>query len=187
MVPMSWNKQQRSLLVKTARLSIRQGIDTGQPLSLKLEEYPEVLLEPRATFVTLTLQQLRGCIGSLQAQRPLIADIAENAFAAAFRDPRFAPVQEHDFSSLKIQLSILSPSTALEFDSEEDLLKQIRPGIDGLILQYKNHRGTFLPSVWAQLPNTKEFLQHLKQKAGLSPGFWSEAITIQRYTTESIE
>lgn len=185
---MSWNEHQRTLLLKTARQSIRQGIDTGQPLKPNLEDYPEVFRELRATFVTLTQQkQLRGCIGSLQARRALISDIAENAFAAAFSDPRFPPIQLDECATLEIHLSILSPASAIEFDSEEDLLAQLRPGIDGLILQYQNHRGTFLPSVWTQLPTSKEFLQHLKQKAGLNPDFWSQDMTIQRYTTETIE
>jgi AmmeMemoRadiSam system protein A len=185
---MSWYKANRQLLLQTAKEAIRQGLDNGRVLPLNSEDYPEPCQEHRATFVTLTKnQQLRGCIGSLEAERALIVDIAKNACAAANKDPRFPPVQVSEFEQLKIQVSILSPSTALSFNSESDLLKQIRPGIDGLILEYNLKRGTFLPSVWAQLPTAKEFLRHLKQKAGLNPNFWSEQITVYRYTTESIE
>lgn len=188
MVLMLLNKANRQLLLQTAREAIRQGLDNGRLLPMNSEDYPKPCRENRATFVTLTIDmQLRGCIGSLQAERALIIDIAENAYAAANKDPRFPPVQEQEFEQLKIQLSILSPSTPLFFNSESDLLEQIRPGIDGLILEYNLKRGTFLPSVWAQLPTAKEFLRHLKQKAGLNPNFWSEQINIYRYTTESIE
>jgi AmmeMemoRadiSam system protein A len=146
---------------------------------------PEELMELRATFVTLTMGgQLRGCIGMLEACRPLAEDVAANAVAAAFEDPRFPPLTKREFESLEIHISVLSPTEELRFSSEEDALHQIRPGIDGLILQDGFYRGTFLPSVWEELPQKALFWAHLKQKAGLPVDYWSETLRVFRYTTE---
>jgi len=151
-------------------------------------DVPDELLEQRATFVTLTLNgNLRGCIGMLEAYRPLAEDIAENAVSAAFRDPRFPPLSRAEFDDLKISISILSPPEEITFSSEEDLLSQIRPGIDGLILQEGFQKGTFLPSVWEELPKTKLFFEHLKLKAGLPAGYWSGTLRVFRYTAEYIQ
>lgn len=187
MVPMSLSKAQQQQLLELAKASIRHGLQTGLPLAIDLNAYPVVLREPRATFVTLnSQQQLRGCIGMLQALRPLAQDIVENAFAAAFRDPRFPPLTAEEFDSLDIHLSILSPAEPISFVSEHDLIEQLRPGIDGLILQEGRRRGTFLPSVWESLPKAEQFLRHLKQKAGLAPNYWSDSLSVYRYTTEVI-
>jgi len=183
-----FNESQRNFLLKTARESILHGIETGRPLPVHLDEYDPVLCEQGASFVTLQINdQLRGCIGSLEAYRPLIEDVAENAFAAAFKDPRFPPVNEQEYDQLHYHLSILDKPEPVEFSSEADLLAKIRPGIDGLILQDKGYRGTFLPSVWESLPEPVLFLSHLKQKAGLPANYWSDTIQIERYTVESIE
>jgi AmmeMemoRadiSam system protein A len=142
---------------------------------------------PRSsTFVTLHLDgQLRGCIGSLEAHRPLAEDVAANAFAAAFRDPRFPPVSRAEAARLALEISVLSPAEPMHFRSEADLLAQLRPGIDGLILSDLGRRGTFLPSVWSQLPAARDFLVHLKHKAGLPADHWSATLSVERYTTES--
>jgi AmmeMemoRadiSam system protein A len=121
----------------------------------------------------------------LEARQPLVNDVAYNAFAAAFSDPRFQPVSNDEREHLEFHISVLTPATPMTFDSEEDLLKQIRPGIDGLVLEDGQYRGTFLPAVWESLPDAESFLQHLKQKAGLPQDYWSETIKISRYTTES--
>jgi len=162
-------------------------LQTGRPLKINLTDFPAELTERRATFVTLHKHhQLRGCIGMLEAVRPLAEDIAENAFLAAFRDPRFPPLAADEFGELDIHLSILTPAEPVSFTSEQDLITQLQPGIDGLILEEGRRRGTFLPSVWEQLPEPQQFLRHLKQKAGLSPDYWSENIRISRYRTEMI-
>jgi len=114
-----------------------------------------------------------------------VLDVAENAFAAAFRDPRFPPLTEPELADLSIEISVLSPSEPLTFGSEEELLQMIEPGRDGLILEAGNARGTFLPTVWESLPQPRDFLRHLKQKAGLHPDHWSDGIRISRYRTES--
>jgi AmmeMemoRadiSam system protein A len=184
---MSLNKEQQQQLLALAKGSIEHGLKTGRPLSVRLVDYPEALAEPRATFVTLTINgQLRGCIGMLEAVRPLAIDIAENAFAAAFRDPRFPPLNAAELERLEIHVSILSPAQPMAFTSEADLIRQLRPYVDGLILSEGSLRGTFLPSVWESLPDPKDFLRHLKQKAGLSAGYWSDTLKMSRYSTDYI-
>ncbi|MDP2179713.1 AmmeMemoRadiSam system protein A [Methylicorpusculum sp.] len=177
--------QQR--LISVARASIAYGLKTGRALPVILSEYPPELQAMAATFVTLERQhELRGCIGMLQAVRPLVQDVAENAFAAAFRDHRFAPLSEAELDGLELHISILSAPEPMVFSSEQDLLAQLRPGIDGLILEDGSHRGTFLPSVWESLSNPRDFLNHLKQKAGLSAHYWSDSLKLSRYTASVI-
>lgn len=179
--------EQKQILLETARASIRHGLEHGRALQPELDRVDDALREPRATFVTLEIGgQLRGCIGSLVAHRPLLADIAANAHAAAFSDPRFPPLRPEEYDHLDIHLSLLSRPEPMRFDSEEDLLRQLRPGVDGLILSDKGRRGTFLPSVWAQLPTPEQFLRHLKLKAGLPANYWSGTIRVDRYTVDSI-
>ncbi|MDH3948579.1 MAG: AmmeMemoRadiSam system protein A [Gammaproteobacteria bacterium] len=179
------NVEDQETLLRVAADSIRHGLETGHALSVSLEDYPPALQQAGASFVTLTiLRQLRGCIGMLTATRPLIEDVAKNAFAAAFKDSRFPPLTEAEYAQLEYHISILNPAETMEFDSEADLLQQLRPGIDGLILEDRGRRATFLPSVWESLPKPTEFLQHLKIKAGLPSDYWSNTLRMQRYTVQ---
>lgn len=181
-----YDDKQRQILLKIAARSIAHGLEHGAPLKVDPADYPEPLRTLRATFVTLEMAgNLRGCIGVLEACRPLVNDVAHNAFAAAFEDPRFPRLRPAELARLDLHISILSPAEPLSCVSEADLLRQIRPGIDGLILQDRGHRGTFLPSVWEQLPNPVDFLEHLKRKAGLPGGYWSDSLRVLRYTSES--
>lgn len=135
-----------------------------------------------ATFVTLTQHgQLRGCIGSLEARRPLAEDVAENAVAAAFRDLRFAPLPADEFRQTRIEVSLLETPQPMTVVDETDLLQQLRPGIDGLILRFGSRRATFLPQVWESLPEPRRFLQQLKLKAGLPTDFWDDDVAFSRY------
>lgn len=178
--------RERAILLAVARDSILAGLDAGEPLAVVPEHYPEPLRPHRASFVTLELEgRLRGCIGTLEACRPLVADVAEHAWAAAFRDPRFTPLRRTEYPLLQLHLSILSPSEPLCFASEAELLARLRPGVDGLILSLGRHRGTFLPAVWEQLPDPADFWKHLKLKAGLPADYWSDQVRVERYTTES--
>jgi hypothetical protein len=141
------------------------------------------LNEPGATFVTLTQHgELRGCIGTLIAERPLREDVESNARAAAFRDPRFTPVTRGEFSTVSVEVSLLSALEPIAFESETHLLGQLRPGVDGLLIEHGWQRGTFLPQVWQQLPEPKSFLAHLKHKAGLPADFWARDLKVSRYT-----
>lgn len=150
---------------------------------------PEWAMDDGACFVTLTIRsrgdRLRGCIGSLSPWRPLADDVADNAVAAAVRDPRFPPVTAAELGGLRVEVSVLSPAEPIVFNSEEDLRAQLRPGVDGLILTSGARRGTFLPQVWEQLPEPEQFLDQLKVKAGLSPGWWDRRAQVSRYTVAS--
>ncbi len=192
MVPMpstnsSLNDEQKRLLRQLALQSIEHGLHHHTPLPLALGDYSGALMEPGASFVTLEKHgELRGCIGSLQAHRPLVEDVVENAFSAAFRDPRFAPVSDYELEGLSLHISLLSKPEPFPVQDEADLLHQLKPGVDGLILQDGVHRATFLPSVWESLPQPAQFLHHLKLKAGLPAQYWSDTLKFQRYYTEVI-
>jgi AmmeMemoRadiSam system protein A len=177
---------QRATLMDVARRSIEHGLASGQPLVVIPSEYHLDLKAVRASFVTLQKNgQLRGCIGHLEAVQPVVVDVAENAFAAAFRDPRFSPLTAAEWPDVDVHLSLLTTPERMRFSDEADLIGQIRAGEDGLILQDGPNRGTFLPSVWESLPNPVDFLIHLKRKAGLAANHWSDRVEVYRYHTES--
>lgn len=180
--------EQRRLLLDIAKASIQYGLTHPAPPGMDLAAFPPAFAATRASFVTLNLDgRLRGCIGSLEAHRPLALDVAHNAYAAAFQDPRFSRVTDEEFPRLDLHISLLTPAEPLAFASEADLLRQLVPFADGLILQEGGRRGTFLPSVWASLPEPAQFLAQLKQKAGLPADYWSESVRAWRYRTEVIE
>jgi len=184
--PQPLSPELRNTLLDIARSSIDHGLGHQRPIPLNPQEYPSILQEPGACFVTLKINgTLRGCIGALEAHRPLITDVACNAFAAAFQDPRFPALTLGEFTALKYQISVLSTPTIMNFDSEAALFQQLRPQIDGLIMEDAGKRGTFLPSVWESLPEPHAFIRELKVKAGLDRGHWSETLRVYRYTTES--
>ena len=138
-----------------------------------------------ACFVTLHKQgELRGCIGTLSAHRSLLEDVQANAINAAFHDPRFFPLSADEFTEVDVEVSILTEAMPMPFSDEADALAQLRPHIDGVIFRYENHRATFLPQVWEQLPSPELFMAHLKQKAGLPAGFWADGVQILRYQVE---
>lgn len=140
------------------------------------------LNQPGATFVTLTQNgQLRGCIGSLEAHRVLDQDVRANAVAAAFRDPRFPPLTLAELPRTHVEVSLLTAPQPMAFSDEADALRQLRPNIDGVIFSTGNKRSTFLPQVWEQLPDARQFMARLKQKAGLAADFWSPEVQLQRY------
>lgn len=176
----------RQALLDVAQLSIQSGLRSGQPAIVKPAEFSDALREPRASFVTLHIgTELRGCIGSVGARRPLVVDVAENAFNAAFRDARFPPLSPEEYGSLTVNVSVLSPVEPIAFAHEANLLEQVRAGVDGLEIEYGPHHGLLLPSVWEHLPNKRQFLRTLKMKAGLPPTFWARQMSVNRFTTES--
>ena len=184
MVPGSLSDGQRRQLLRVARASIEEGLNTGRPLQVDVNSFDPLLQADGASFVTLKKSgQLRGCMGTLEARQPLVQDVAEHAFAAAFSDPRFPPLERHELEQISISVSVLTPAEPVRFRDEDDLLEKITPGVDGLILQEGPYRGTFLPSVWESLPDKKAFLRELKRKAGLPPDYWSDRIRVSRYKT----
>ena len=156
----------------------------GQPQAIVAVDLPE-MAKKGATFVTLTQQgQLRGCIGSLEAWRPLLQDVQENARAAAFRDPRFEPLRADELPYTRVEVSLLTPPEPMNFASEAEALAQLRPLIDGVIFTAGSRRSTFLPQVWEQLPEAREFMARLKQKAGLPANYWGPDVRLERYTVQ---
>ena len=166
------------------RMGLAQSITPQEGFLRGAVNAPE-LLKNAASFVTLTQNgQLRGCIGSLQAYRPLLDDIRENACNAAFRDPRFKPLSAEELPATRVEVSLLTPAVAMQFSSEADALAQLRPNIDGIIFSAGSRRSTFLPQVWEQLPKPADFMAHLKQKAGLPATYWDSDVKLERYTVE---
>lgn len=161
-----------------ARSAIAEELGLG-----KLDTVSHASLEhPSATFVTLRQGiQLRGCVGSVRRKRALHDDVRLNAVAAAFRDPRFAPLDACELPHISLEVSLLSPEERIAVTSEQELIARLRPGIDGLMLEYGYHRATLLPQVWQQLQDPGEFLAALKLKAGLRGDFWSPAMIVNRY------
>jgi AmmeMemoRadiSam system protein A len=181
------NPYRRRALLRVARSAIEYGFAHDGPPAISADDHDEVLLATRATFVTLHhLAALRGCIGTLEARRPLVLDVACNAYAAAFRDPRFAPVRGDEFAELEIHIAVLSRPTPLAAHSEEDLIRRLKPGMDGVVIAEGRHRATFLPAVWETLREPREFIAQLKVKAGLPAEYWSATLKVSRYTVESV-
>lgn len=168
-------------LLRLARNAIGEHFGVAP---LAVAERPE-LQAPGASFVTLTQHgELRGCIGSLEAYRPLADDVRANARAAAFRDPRFPPLTVDELPRTRIEVSLLTPAEPLPCRDEAEALTLLRPHIDGIILSAGRQRATFLPQVWEQLPEPADFLAHLKRKAGLPTAYWGADLRLERYTVK---
>lgn len=172
-------EQRGKVLLQIARAAIARALNRHQVA----DETAPWLVEHGACFVTLTQDgELRGCIGTLQAHRPLLADIKSNAVSAALRDPRFAPLSVEELEITAVEISLLSPTRAMEVQHEADALAQLRPGVDGIVFEFGRYRSTFLPQVWEQLPLPHQFMAQLKRKAGLPDDFWAEGVRLSRYT-----
>lgn len=171
-------------VIKICKDSILSGLQLG---SYDYDNYPCVFEENGASFVTLKLNgQLRGCIGSIVAHRSLIKDLIQNAHSAAFSDPRFAPLTIDEYQNIEISVSLLSKPERIHFDDEEDLLNQIVPFKDGLIIRDGNYQAVFLPVVWEELPDKHEFLKELKLKAGMPLEHFSETFEAFKFTATKI-
>ncbi|MER2513526.1 MAG: AmmeMemoRadiSam system protein A [Nitrosomonas ureae] len=176
------NDQQGRILLQIARASIARALHVPCA-AVAVEENRSWLCKPGATFVTLTQYgELRGCAGSLKADDSLLEDVRNNAVLAALHDSRFLPLMKDELDTIKVEVSLLSQLQSLNFTSEADALAQLRPNVDGIVLEYELYRSTFLPQVWEDLPEPQQFLAKLKLKARLSEDFWSEQIRLSRYT-----
>lgn len=173
-------------LLRLARGSIEHGLAHGEPLPIRFDGLPAAMADPAATFTTLRLDdKLRGCVGNLESTRPLAQDVAHTAFQAAFRDPRFDPLGQHEINGIVVEVSVLSPMAPLSVSDEADLIQRLVPGVDGLVIVKGLQRATFLPKVWDQLPDPRQFVAALKKKCGLPQDYWSETLEFQRYNTAS--
>jgi uncharacterized protein len=171
------------ILLQLARSSIAEALGRTDEFSEKIPQDVDWWQEKGACFITLMQgDQLRGCVGSLEAYRSLLDDVKANAKAAAFKDTRFSPLTSDELDITQVEISLLSAMQALDFEDEPDALSQLRPGIDGVVFEYYHQRSTFLPQVWQQLPASRDFMVHLKQKAGLPADFWADGVRLSRYT-----
>jgi AmmeMemoRadiSam system protein A len=183
---MPFDRDERRALIALARESIDAGLALRALGLFPQRSFSPALNEPRSAFVTLRIGgDLRGCCGSVAPSQALHQEVWRSAWASAFSDPRFAPLSRAEWPRTHVHLSILERAQLLDASSEQVLLQQLRPGIDGLTLELGAARATFLPAVWDQLPNPHEFLRHLKAKAGWSEDFWSPQIHAERYRAES--
>jgi len=172
-----------AVLLPLARAAIAERLGLSREADICTDS--SWLHETAACFVTLHKNgALRGCIGSIEAHRPLLEDLRANAVSAAFHDPRFPPLAESELETVDLEVSLLTPLQPLPVSSEADAVAKLEPFRDGVVLKYRADRGTFLPQVWEQLPQPEHFLMHLKQKAGLSADFWHEDVELFRYTVE---
>ncbi|MFL5344590.1 MAG: AmmeMemoRadiSam system protein A [Hyalangium sp.] len=168
-------------LLALARAAVHESLE-GPRVEVPTEAW---LAEPGACFVTLRKDgELRGCIGSLEAHRPLAEDLIQNARSAAHRDPRFSPLRRNELDVVRFEVSLLTPLERLEVQSQQEALEKLRPGVDGVMLQWGPHRGVFIPKMWKQLPDPVEFLTFLKRKAGLPSKEWLSGTRVWRFTAE---
>ncbi len=180
---------QRRILLQLARQAIAQAATGNGCLPPLSSDLPPRLCQPGVTFVTLTEGgELRGCVGALEAYQSLVEDVCEHAAAAAFEDYRFPPLQPDELPRVHIEISMLTPPVPLEYSSTDDLLKCLRPGIDGVLLRDGFHRATFLPQVWEKLPDPEDFMTHLCLKMGAPGELWRRKhLQVFTYQVESFE
>lgn len=177
------SKAARAQLLELVWYVLDQALK-GRGLQLPSQPNHEELLVPAACFVTLHHDgELRGCIGSLEVNEPLWRNACKNAYSSGFQDTRFLPLTPDDRPGLSLEISILSELDALKNEGESALLKQLRPNIDGLLLEDDRHRAVFLPSVWQVLPTPEQFVRALKRKGGWAENYWSKDITLHHFTT----
>lgn len=176
------------ILLTIANESIKYGLQHHKPGVVMVSKLPAIFHHRCATFVTIYINnQLRGCIGSLEPRYSVAEDVMRNAFASAFKDPRFPPLNVNEFKDIKLEISLLGPLQPMQFESEENLIAQLQPGKDGILLADAKYRAVFLPLVWEKLPDPKSFIQALKQKAGMPADYWSNSMQAWRFFTRTIE
>ncbi len=183
-----YTAEEQATLLRLARHTLER-ITRGEPLPrVALDALPPKLREERACFVTLHRREdgaLRGCTGTLVARRPLAEEVVYITEQTAFHDPRFPPVRAEEVDGLRIEISVLTPPQPLDFDGPEDLVRKLRPGVDGVTLQLGFQRATFLPQVWESYPDPVVFLSLLAQKMGAPPNAWRDP-RVQVYTYQAI-
>ncbi|MGB5446889.1 MAG: AmmeMemoRadiSam system protein A [Psychromonas sp.] len=181
------SREEQEELKQLVWQALEQAVDYRTPL-LPAPPKSQTLLTPRGCFVTLYVnKQLRGCIGTYAAQKSLWQNVCDYSYYSACEDRRFAPLEKRELSALSFEISVLSDLQPLENSGEQALLKQLQPGIDGLLLKDEYHSAIFLPTVWQSLPTAEAFVQALKRKGGWSQDHWSDAIKIFRFETFLIE
>lgn len=176
-------------LLNFARYSMENSVKSDWLSNQERAELSEDLLVESGCFVTLTImEKLRGCIGYIEGIMPLYKAVIENGYNAAYSDPRFSKVTKEEFSLINIEISVLSKPVPMLYNSMDELLNKLNPGVDGVILKSGCRSSTFLPQVWEQLPDKEEFLNHLSLKAGLSKEEWKQGkVEISIYNVEHFD
>lgn len=186
-----YTPDEKRILLGLARDTLRAITRNQLPPPVDLAALPPALVEPRACFVTLRRRSdgaLRGCTGTLVARRPLAVEVVEMTQQTAFNDPRFLPVTASEVPGLHIEISVLTPPQPLQFDGPDDLLRKLRPGVDGVTLLLDDRRATFLPQVWESYPDPRMFLSLLSEKMGRSPDAWRDPrVQVETYQAIVIE
>ncbi|HPC05265.1 MAG TPA: AmmeMemoRadiSam system protein A [Anaerolineaceae bacterium] len=182
----SLTESDKIILLQLARQTIERVVAGQARPAIVLKNYSNRLQQDGASFVTLTRSgMLRGCIGALEAYQPLVQDVCEHAEAAALEDYRFSPVMPNEVSLLEIEISVLTPSVSFLYETADDLVNNLRPGIDGVVLHDGARRATFLPQVWEQLPDPEDFLSHLCAKMGSPGDLWRrKKLQVETYQVE---
>ena len=171
--PVELTPEQGELLLRLARQHLVKQLEDDQTAVAGTGVQDPALQQQCGTFVTLTKHgKLRGCIGNLEPAGSMVESIIRNASNAAFHDHRFKPLQRAELADVVIDISILSPPQRLEYRDADELIRLLRPAVDGVILQVGRRRATFLPHVWHQLPEPQQFLARLCEKAGLPAEAW---------------
>lgn len=174
MMPEQLSEANRGILLKVARQSMSLAVREQKQLMLEIQDYPPELQQLGASFITLTIRgELRGCIGALEAYRPLVEDVSDHARAAAQEDYRFMPVTADELAGIEIEISRLTPPQPLEYGEPRDLIAHLRPGVDGVIIRDGGRRATFLPQVWEKLPDPALFMDYLCEKMGAPHQLWT--------------
>ncbi len=183
------NDKDREFLLKLARNTIIRKKVKDSITGEEINSLSDVLKQKRGCFVTLNKHgELRGCIGYILPIQPLYQAVIDNAYNAAFSDPRFNPVAKDEIDDLHIEISVLTVPEKLDYKDKDDLLKKLMPDVDGVIIKLGFRSSTFLPQVWEQLPSKEEFLSHLCMKAGLSFDEWQKGrIEVETYKAEAFE
>jgi len=176
-MPQNLSRDDWNALMRIAEAAVLAAANQRQPEPLQNASLSPALLEDAAAFVTLTKSgRLRGCIGSLEAWRPLAQEVQQRAYQAAVEDPRFPPLSPSELPNIEIEISRLTEPVRLPYERPEDLSRLLKPHKDGVILSDGRRRATFLPQVWEQLPRPEEFLNHLCAKMGARPDLWRERV-----------
>ena len=179
----------RKKLLEIARESITRAVRNEQLIRIKLQEHSQLLRDPGASFVTLTIREkLRGCIGTLEANQPLILDVQEHAVAAAMEDYRFPVVREEELQLINIEISRLTPVHLVDYSTPDNLVSKIRVNVDGVLIKASGRRATFLPQVWEKVPDPEQFLSQLCVKMGAPPDLWrGRDVQIYTYQVENFK
>jgi len=183
------SENDKKKLLKIAREAITLAIRNEPLKKIKLQEHSQLLRNPGASFVTLTIQEiLRGCIGTLEAYQSLILDVQEHAVAAAMEDYRFPAVCGEELQLINIEISRLTPMHLMDYSTPEDLISKLRVNVDGVLIKANGRRATFLPQVWEKVPDPEQFLSQLCKKMGATPDLWRKKhIQVNTYQVEKFK